>query len=39
MPLKEKKDSRADVVIVAEQADDLLGDTLSDLIPTPEKPY
>ena len=40
MPLKEKmKDNRADVVIVAEQADDLLGDTLSDLIPTPEKPY
>ena len=40
MPLKEKMpEDRAEVVIIAEQADDLIGDTLADLIPRPEKPY
>lgn len=42
MPLQEKKmedGKRADVLIIAEQADDMIGDTLASLIPRPEKPY
>jgi len=40
MPLTEKMpDERADVLIIAEQADDMIGDTLAELIPRPEKPY
>ena len=40
MPLQEKmpKD-RADVVIIAEQSDDMIGDMFAELIPRPERPY
>ena len=40
MPLKEQTmKERPQLVVIAEQQDDLIADTLSDLIPKPRKPY
>jgi len=40
MPLKEKMtNERPQLVVIAEQQDDLIGDTLADLIPAPRRPY
>ena len=40
MPLKEKKKTEdSALIVIAEQADDNIGDMLQDMIPKPERPY
>ena len=39
MPLKEKKSEDSALIVIAEEADDSIGDMLQDMIPVPERPY